>query len=618
MLLVCNSELLHSKRIFLKQSSSLLLAIPLILAAYTHLWNPIGFPAIQADEYKYVRRALHVLNGLGPQDPASRFDHGQIQGGGSTSNNTKSSSSSYDHPYFGQIFLAGVFNLIGYPGSLNPTSDYDLHSIEMLYLLPRVLMGTLSIIDTFLIYKIAKRRYSETVGFIASMLFAVMPITWILRWILLDSIQLPFLLSSILFAVYYNKNKDQSSLLTQDTARRRSGDNNKDKNNNQYKQVISVLCSGIFLGLAIFTKIPAFTMIPLVGYLIFIDNKDNRKWKRTFLIWFIPVVLIPAIWPAYALLAGQFDEWVAGVLYQATERQATAGSRTLYNALNIFFQIDPVLLVVGIAGIVLAALKKDYLILLWTIPYFIFLYLAGWVIYFHLIPLLPVFCISSALLIVNLSKKIVGGGVGVTTTTAASKKKGQVILRCILICAIPIFGIIITSIMILTITNASSYNIEAAAFVVKKALGSNSNSNNNSNSYKNSSIYNNNNHDNHDGGGVTIISGPFHSWIFKYVFGLDHVFSDFRDSSMPIKTKNVILVVDSIYRYELRKVEPEDEKQIELLKNVYNNTKTIAVFKNNNAIANNNNKEDYNHYYPYSGLKVGLSSASGVEIRSNY
>jgi hypothetical protein len=86
---------------------------------------------------------------------------------------------------------------------------------------------------------------------------------------------------------------------------------------------------------------------------------------------------------------------------------------------------------------------------------------------------------------------------------------------------------------------------------------------------------------------------------------------------MPIKTKNIILVVDTIYRYELRKVEPEDEKQIELLKNVYNNTRTIAVFKNN-AIGSNNNNEDYNHYYPYSGLKVGLSSASGVEIRSNY
>ena len=43
-----------------------------------------------------------------------------------------------------------------------------------------------------------------------------------------------------------------------------------------------ILISGIFLGLAIFTKIPAFTMIPLVGYLIFtaanaVDNNNNNK-----------------------------------------------------------------------------------------------------------------------------------------------------------------------------------------------------------------------------------------------------------------------------------------------------------------------------------------------------
>src|SRR5919197_6082927 len=102
MLLACPSEVLQSKKIFLKQSSYLLLAVPLILAAFTHLWNALGFPAIQADEYKYVRRALHVLNGLGPQDPASRFDHGQIQGA------STNSSSSYNPPYFGQTFSAAV------------------------------------------------------------------------------------------------------------------------------------------------------------------------------------------------------------------------------------------------------------------------------------------------------------------------------------------------------------------------------------------------------------------------------------------------------------------------------------------------------------------------------
>ena len=78
-----------------------LMAVPLILSAFTHLFNPIGFPCVHPDEGVYMRRAMYVLKGLGPQDPYYP----------------------YDHPYFGQLFLAGVFKLIGYPNSLNPSSS---------------------------------------------------------------------------------------------------------------------------------------------------------------------------------------------------------------------------------------------------------------------------------------------------------------------------------------------------------------------------------------------------------------------------------------------------------------------------------------------------------------
>jgi 4-amino-4-deoxy-L-arabinose transferase-like glycosyltransferase len=80
----------------------------------------------------------------------------------------------------------------------------------MLYTVPRVLMGLLAVIDTFLVYNIAECLYNRKVAFIASILFAVMPRTWSLRWILLDTISLPLLLSSILFAVYYYNTKNQS------------------------------------------------------------------------------------------------------------------------------------------------------------------------------------------------------------------------------------------------------------------------------------------------------------------------------------------------------------------------------------------------------------------------
>ena len=45
-----------------------------------------------------MRRAMHILAGFGPEE-AGRY---------------------FDHPYFGQLFLSGILDLIGYPDSINP------------------------------------------------------------------------------------------------------------------------------------------------------------------------------------------------------------------------------------------------------------------------------------------------------------------------------------------------------------------------------------------------------------------------------------------------------------------------------------------------------------------
>src|ERR687898_3108821 len=142
--------------------------------------------------------------------------------------------------------------MVGYPDLFilnnNPSSETEIdnNTIKILYSVPRILMGLLAIVDTYLVYKIAEHRYNKTVAFIAAVLFAVMPITWILRKILLESILLPFLLLSILFAVYGNKDSITFKF-----------------NRNIWRSkienqgiVLLVLLSGIFLGLSIFTKIP--------------------------------------------------------------------------------------------------------------------------------------------------------------------------------------------------------------------------------------------------------------------------------------------------------------------------------------------------------------------------
>ena len=171
----------------------LLVGIPLALAAFTHLWNPIGFPSIYVDEAHYMRRTMNVLEGLGPQESARTYHH------------------PYDHPYFGQIFLASILAVVGYPNSLSVSEYGSIHSFEMLYLIPRVVMGLLAVVDTFVIYKIAQSRYDRKVAFIASLFFAVMPVSWFIRRIWLESIQLPFLLLSILLVVRQAKDPMKNS-----------------------------------------------------------------------------------------------------------------------------------------------------------------------------------------------------------------------------------------------------------------------------------------------------------------------------------------------------------------------------------------------------------------------
>ncbi|MBV9179138.1 MAG: glycosyltransferase family 39 protein [Nitrososphaeraceae archaeon] len=152
----------------------------------------LTFPPLHPDEGHYMRRAMQVLKGMGPQESTKTYPY------------------PYDHPYFGQLFLAAALDMVGYPPPhiLNPSSSFShssttvvshnlVNSIEMLYLVPMVLTGLLAIVDTFLVYKTAERRYGRNVAVIASVLFAVMPSLLYNRWILLDNILMFFLLYKI-------------------------------------------------------------------------------------------------------------------------------------------------------------------------------------------------------------------------------------------------------------------------------------------------------------------------------------------------------------------------------------------------------------------------------------
>lgn len=474
-----------------------LLIIILTLSSFTHLWNAVGFPDIFFDEGVYMRRAMHVLSGLGPQE--SWF---------------------HDHPFFGQIFLAGALAITGYPNSLHPTPD--VNSIATLYLIPRIIIGLLAVLDTFLIYKVAEKKYDKNIAIISSILFAVMPMTWILRRILLDSILLPFLLSSILLALY---SKDSS-----------------------HKKTL-VLLSGVLLGLAVFTKIPAFTVIPLVAWLIYSSNKNLKLLS----LWFLPVFLIPMMWPLQSVSAGQFPMWVTDVLSQ-THRHSDG----LASISGQFFLIDPVLFILGLAGLVFAAIKKNFFILLWVLPFVVFLYLIGYVQYFYWIQVLPALCIAVAVLIVDLSRKV-------------NKKRLDKFLPLAIVFGISIFGLVNTS-MIIT-TDMSKSEFQALAFVSQHVTNDTD---------------------------TTILSSPTYSWVLNYVFHEQNVPIDYADILFgPVKTKNVLLVADPHFFIDIGR-----GKQ---LGDVYNETSTIATFDGNVT------RYDLSRY-PYTSMAQNFEG-SHIEVK---
>lgn len=469
-----------------------IILIPLILASFIHLVNPVGFPDIFFDEGIYMRRAMNMVDTGNPQE-------GYL----------------YDHPYFGQVLLAGVLQITNYPHNDGST---DPASLQSLYLVPRLFMGMIAVLDTFLVYQIAKEKFNCNVALLSSTLFAVMPFTWIFDRILLDSILLPFLLGSILLAIHFAKPQSKLWLAP---------------------------VSGIMLGLAIFTKIPAFVFIPLVAWLIF----QKRGKYQDMLIWIIPVLLIPMLWAANSIVLDQFDLWVEGVLWQSQR------SNSILDIIYYFLLVDPVLFVIGMAGIIYSAITRNKFALFWFIPFVAFLSLVGFKQYFHWIPVIPILCIAASVWLLDMPKKI---------KYLQSKTVHRIVIASILA-----FGFSST---ILIITNDVSYNqFEALSYVIE-------------------------NQDGH-----TILASPSYSWILYDVFGIENVPIDYSMVLFnPIETKKITVIADSNFML--------DQNRGDILRKVYNSTQSIGYFE-----GRVNGFDD--RVYPYTSMLLNQDGFS-IDVRA--
>lgn len=501
----------------LKNKKVLLIFIPLVLSSFTSLWNITGFPSLHVDEGHYMRKAMSTLEGEGLQ-PQDR----------------------YFAPYFGQILLAGILGMIGYPDILNPSPDAD--SVESLYFIPRLIMGLFAVIDTLLIYKITEKRYGLKVALLASIIFAVIPYGWLLRRIFLESIQLPLLLTSILLALYI-----------------KSSSNLEQNNKLRIQNIPLILLSGGFLGLAIFTKIPIFVMIPLVAYIV-MTNSGNKKFKNLGL-WLIPVILIPMIWPAHAYSIGDIDTWIEDVLHQ-TQRE----SKPLINSLATFLQNDPITFSLGMAGILYAAIRRDFFILLFSIPFLLFLYWLDFVSSFHVVPLFPVFAIAAARLIVDLSNMI-----------PISKIRNTI--PYVAVSVIAIVGLI--SIFSLITIDSNSVIIKSHAVLIQHLQQRNDS--------------------------VTMIGNPLYVWMPRHVFDLSYQDRSYY-STRPLDTPYFIVIDDSGYK----KIIKEKSKRGTFHENLFNQTHLVESVKPDNPIP-----KYKTNIYPYTNLKQS-PILKQLDIRANY
>jgi len=468
------------------------LIIPLLLSGFTHLWNPVGYPDIFFDEGIYIRRAINFLETGNPQE-----------------------SYLYDHPYFGQIIIASVLSLTNY-SDLSPPTDPD--SLKSLYMVPRIFMGLLAMLDTFLIYMIVKVKYGRDSAFLSSILFAVLPFTWIFKRILLDSILLPLVLAAILLVIYSGKIKQNKIL---------------------------IICSGSLLGLAVFTKIPAFTMIFVVAWIVY----TNRKKTSDVLLLLIPFLLIPLMWPGNAIMLDQFELWGKDVLWQSQR------SNSIFGIIEFFLIIDPIMFLVGMAGIGFALLRKDKLLLLWFVPFVVFLSVLGYKQYFHWIMVIPVMCIAAGILLVSIHN---------------SKKLKKKIISIGIISIILAFSFFSTTILI--INDISDAQFHALSYVLE----------NYDDSY-------------------TVLASPVYSWILEDVYGRKNIPRDYSEILFyPITNEKQVIIADPHYRIDLGRG-PQ-------LQEALDNSVLVKTFEGRVLDFDSRN-------YPYTNMQANYE-ASKIEIHT--
>ena len=340
---------------FLNWEFFLIVAI-LLVAALAHGINMFHFPYVEDDEGTYMSQAWAVVH-LGRLAYYIYW---------------------YDHAPLGWIQIA-FWTIIS--GGFN-TFGSEINS-------GRVLMLLMQIGSTFMLYRIARNVSGRvTVAVVASLLFALSPYgIYFHRRVLLDNIATFWMLLTILALV------------------------------GQRLSLKRVWLSAISLGISMLSKEVTVFLVPAMWYLVFVRADKSHRLLAT-IGW---AALLASVVSMYPLMAGINNElFPAGTLLGGTsphlsligilEYQASLGKDAgIFSLQSGFWTVtkqwiadEPMLVVVGSLCAVLSVvmIKRQRLIGimgLLSLSLWAFLARGGEVLYFYLIPLLPLLALNAAI-----------------------------------------------------------------------------------------------------------------------------------------------------------------------------------------------------------------------------
>jgi hypothetical protein len=275
---------------------------------------------------------------------------------------------------------------------------------------------------------------------------------------------------------------------------------------------------------------------------------------------------------------GILNIWWDGIAFQIHRgNQPLFDFAGQHNVIKILFGIDPILMALGVAGLIFAVVKKDSFPLLWAVPYIIFYYALGYTKFWHFIPITPVLCIAGAKLIFDL----------INIIKAKHEKIRQVLLFST-ISGIGISGFVFT--LMLITTNINSTHFEATAVLAELPDTKTSKT---------------------DEKSLTLIMGNSRwFWPLKFAFHKDFNYTTYGRYIPPSnETGKVVMVVDQSNFGYWQKTELNKTHLHEMLK-TYNDLHTVLVL--------NRSLDTYIHNsYPYTSMTVDFLDIGRVEIRAN-